>query len=52
MKQPNVVIVDAWSPAEYSGFDVRVKRGGHIPGTVNADCAMSPTTISKPSARC
>ncbi|MGH8071853.1 MAG: sulfurtransferase [Candidatus Entotheonellia bacterium] len=37
MKRPNVVIVDARSPAEYTGFDVRAKRGGHIPGAINMD---------------
>jgi thiosulfate/3-mercaptopyruvate sulfurtransferase len=43
MKRSNVVIVDARSPAEYSGFDVRAKRGGHIPGTVNIDWARNLT---------
>jgi thiosulfate/3-mercaptopyruvate sulfurtransferase len=43
MKGSNVVIVDARSPAEYSGFDVRAKRGGHIPGTVNIDWLRNVT---------
>jgi thiosulfate/3-mercaptopyruvate sulfurtransferase len=43
MKRPNVVIVDARSPAEYSGFDVRAKRGGRIPGTVNIDWVRNVT---------
>jgi thiosulfate/3-mercaptopyruvate sulfurtransferase len=43
MKRPNVVIIDARSPAEYSGFDVRAKRGGHIPGTVNIDWVRNVT---------
>jgi thiosulfate/3-mercaptopyruvate sulfurtransferase len=43
MKRPSVVIVDARSPAEYSGFDVRAKRGGHIPGTVNIDWVRNVT---------
>jgi thiosulfate/3-mercaptopyruvate sulfurtransferase len=43
MKGPNVVIVDARSPAEYSGFDVRAKRGGHIPGSVNIDWVRNVT---------
>jgi thiosulfate/3-mercaptopyruvate sulfurtransferase len=43
MKRSNVVIVDARSPAEYSGFDVRAKRGGHIPGTVNIDWVRNLT---------
>jgi thiosulfate/3-mercaptopyruvate sulfurtransferase len=44
VKRPNLVIVDARSPAEYSGFDVRAKRGGHIPGTVNIDWVRNVTT--------
>jgi thiosulfate/3-mercaptopyruvate sulfurtransferase len=43
MKQPNVVIVDARSSAEYTGFDVRAKRGGHIPGAVNIDWVRNVT---------
>ncbi|HXH08736.1 MAG TPA: sulfurtransferase [Alphaproteobacteria bacterium] len=43
MNNPNVVIVDARSPAEYSGFDVRAKRGGHIPGAVNIDWTRNVT---------
>jgi thiosulfate/3-mercaptopyruvate sulfurtransferase len=43
MKRPNVVIVDARSPAEYSGFEVRTKRGGHIPGAVNIDWVRNVT---------
>jgi thiosulfate/3-mercaptopyruvate sulfurtransferase len=43
MKRSNVVIVDARSPAEYSGFDVRAKRGGRIPGTVNIDWVRNIT---------
>ena len=31
------VIWDCRSPAEYSGADVRARRGGHIPGAVNLD---------------
>jgi thiosulfate/3-mercaptopyruvate sulfurtransferase len=43
MKRPNVVVVDARSAAEYSGFDVRAKRGGHIPGAVNIDWVRNVT---------
>jgi thiosulfate/3-mercaptopyruvate sulfurtransferase len=43
MQGSNVVIVDARSPAEYSGFDVRAKRGGHIPGTINIDWVRNVT---------
>ncbi|MFQ6058365.1 MAG: sulfurtransferase [Anaerolineae bacterium] len=33
----DVVMLDARSPAEFRGEDVRAKRGGHIPGAVNID---------------
>ena len=32
---PEVVLLDARSPAEYAGRDRRALRGGHIPGAVN-----------------
>jgi thiosulfate/3-mercaptopyruvate sulfurtransferase len=34
---PDLVIVDARTPAEYSGMDRRAQRAGHIPGAVNID---------------
>jgi len=34
---PQIALVDARSPEEYAGKDVRAKRGGHIPGAVNID---------------
>ena len=43
IKRSNVVVIDARSPAEYSGFDVRAKRGGHIPGTINIDWVRNVT---------
>ncbi|MFW5995248.1 MAG: sulfurtransferase, partial [Spirochaetia bacterium] len=33
----DVLLLDARSPEEYSGEDVRAERGGHIPGAVNID---------------
>ena len=33
--KPGVQIIDARTPAEYSGQDVRAIRGGHIPGSVS-----------------
>ncbi|WP_290647931.1 sulfurtransferase [Aquisalimonas sp.] len=33
----NVAILDARSPAEFAGKDVRAARGGHIPGAVNLE---------------
>ncbi|MGH7322943.1 MAG: sulfurtransferase [Candidatus Rokuibacteriota bacterium] len=32
-----VCLIDARSPEEYAGRDVRAKRGGHIPGAGNVD---------------
>ncbi|MBI4636744.1 MAG: sulfurtransferase [Candidatus Rokubacteria bacterium] len=37
LAQRDLVIVDARTPAEYAGKDVRAKRGGHIPGAVNIE---------------
>lgn len=44
LKRPDVVILDARSPGEYSGFDVRARRGGHIPGAVNLEWVRNLTT--------
>lgn len=35
LKDPQVQIVDARSPREYEGADIRAIRGGHIPGARN-----------------
>ena len=40
----NVAIVDGRSPAEFRGLDVRAKRGGHIPGSVNIDWIRNVTS--------
>jgi thiosulfate/3-mercaptopyruvate sulfurtransferase len=37
LKDPGVALVDARSPDEYTGKDIRAKRGGHIPGAVNIE---------------
>ena len=37
LNDPGVALVDARSPAEFTGRDVRAKRGGHIPGAVNIE---------------
>jgi len=37
LEDPNVVLLDTRSPAEYQGKDVRARRGGHIPGAVNVE---------------
>jgi len=35
VNNPNVQIIDARTPREFSGEDIRAIRGGHIPGAVN-----------------
>jgi len=37
LNDPTVALLDSRSAAEYSGKDVRAKRGGHIPGAVNVE---------------
>ncbi|AGY92171.1 hypothetical protein SPICUR_05995 [Spiribacter curvatus] len=37
LDDPDVMIVDARSPAEYRGEVVRAQRNGHIPGAVNLE---------------
>lgn len=41
VKDPKVALVDARTPAEYEGKDVRAKRGGHIPGAVNIEWRLN-----------
>lgn len=37
LNDSELAIVDARTPAEYRGEDLRARRGGHIPGAVNID---------------
>jgi thiosulfate/3-mercaptopyruvate sulfurtransferase len=37
MGKPDLALVDARSPKEFRGEDVRAKRGGHIPGAANIE---------------
>ena len=37
LKNPNLSLVDARTPKEFRGEDVRAKRGGHIPGARNIE---------------
>jgi thiosulfate/3-mercaptopyruvate sulfurtransferase len=37
LHEPRVCLLDARSPDEYAGLDVRASRGGHIPGAVNIE---------------
>ncbi len=46
-----VCLLDARSPEEYTGTDVRARRGGHIPGAVNVDwvTTLNPDQTFKPA---
>lgn len=50
--QPDLVLLDVRTPAEYVGMDVRATRGGHIPGAVNLDwmAAMDSQRRFQPDA--
>lgn len=37
LNDPTLALVDTRSPAEYTGKDVRARRGGHIPGAINIE---------------
>ncbi len=42
-KDPNVIILDVRTVAEYNGSDVRAAKGGHVPGAINLDWQRSMT---------
>ena len=37
LSDPTVALLDSRSADEYTGKDVRARRGGHIPGAVNVE---------------
>jgi thiosulfate/3-mercaptopyruvate sulfurtransferase len=43
LERPDLALVDARSPKEFSGEDVRAKRGGHIPGAINIEWTKNLT---------
>ncbi|MBI2936369.1 MAG: sulfurtransferase [Chloroflexi bacterium] len=43
LSRPKFLLLDARSPAEYAGTDVRSKRGGRIPGAINIDWNLNIT---------
>lgn len=54
LNRPDVQIVDARTPGEYSGNDIRALRGGHIPGAINIPYEQNwidPETPSKLSRK-
>lgn len=54
LNRPDVQIVDARTPGEYSGNDIRALRGGHIPGAINIPYEQNwidPDTGSKLSKK-
>ncbi len=40
LADPDLLVLDTRTPAEYSGTDRRAARGGHIPGAVNLDWTL------------
>lgn len=48
LRKEGVQIVDARSPKEHSGEDVRAARGGRIPGAVNVDWTTNYTSGDAP----
>ena len=40
LENPNAVLVDARTLAEFRGLDLRANRGGHIPGALNVDWTL------------
>jgi len=41
LKNPEVQIIDARTPGEFRGEDIRAIRGGHIPGAINIPYEMN-----------
>ena len=41
LKNPDVQIIDARTPGEFRGEDIRAIRGGHIPGAINIPYEMN-----------
>lgn len=41
LKEPALALVDARTPKEFRGEDVRAKRGGHIPGAKNIEWTLN-----------
>ncbi|MEM2942257.1 MAG: sulfurtransferase [Candidatus Bathyarchaeia archaeon] len=37
LNSSRIILLDVRTPAEFYGIDVRAKRGGHIPGSVNVE---------------
>jgi thiosulfate/3-mercaptopyruvate sulfurtransferase len=54
LNQPGTQIVDARTPREFAGEDIRAIRGGHIPGAVNIPYEQNwvdPATLQKLARR-
>jgi thiosulfate/3-mercaptopyruvate sulfurtransferase len=54
LHNPSVQIVDARTPQEFSGEDIRALRGGHIPGAINIPYEQNwvdPDTLVKLARR-
>src|SRR5215470_2997211 len=49
LNDPNVQIIDARTPQEFAGEDIRAIRGGHIPGAVNIPYEQNWTDPETPA---
>ena len=49
LNDPNVQIIDARTPKEFAGEDIRAIRGGHIPGAVNIPYEQNWTDPETPT---
>jgi thiosulfate/3-mercaptopyruvate sulfurtransferase len=51
LDDPDAMILDTRSPAEFAGEDVRAARGGHIPGAVNVDWILASNDTAAPTLK-
>jgi len=49
LNDPNVQIIDARTPQEFAGEDIRAIRGGHIPGAINIPYEQNWTDPETPA---
>lgn len=51
LDDPDSVILDTRSPAEFNGEDVLAARGGHIPGAVNVNWILTMNDTAAPTLK-
>ncbi len=49
LENPKVIVLDVRTPLEFNGTEIRSKRGGHIPGSINEEWnnALTPNATFK-----